>query len=571
MPKYIDDLEKEILDAIEKAKMDELLLKFDKLDRLSGSSGEKEGIDYITGKLEEYGVKYELNAFDSYLSNPISATLDVLGDNAMSLPAKTRSYSGNCEEGVEGELIYLSATGGILFDTTDIFWTREEVEGKIVISEGGGPQHVDKAAELGAVGLIHVWPSKEDVIHEMISTPVWGVPTPETKRLIPPLPEVSVKNSDGLKLIELAKKGTRVRISTHVKSAVTKLHLPVALIEGKTDEYVLLAGHIDSWHVGITDNAVGNALCLELARVFNKYKGKLERGVKIAWWPGHSNGRYAGSTWYSDNKFADLKKNCVAYINSDSPGSKNGVIPIVRSTLLEKDGFFEDIVREVADCEPEWGFPIRAGDNSLWGTYIPFHVMLRDKPAPENADAHVGGSGGGWWWHSEQDTYDKADLEILLRDAKINASFVYRLAQTKVLPVDFVGFVNKIEDILAPMIKSSLKMFDFSDVTAKLAELRSVFEKLDAAKTSDFSKLNQLYKSVGGRLAALVYTTVSPYYHDVAYDLKPMHGLYRVSVLTEKNTTPDDLLFYLTDFVRQKNRFCSEIDEAIVQIENYLS
>ena len=39
---------------------------------------------------------------------------------------------------------------------------------------------------------------------------------------------------------------------------------------------------------------------------------------------------------------------CVAYINADSPGSRFGVIPLVRSTLSEKPGYFEDAVRDVA-------------------------------------------------------------------------------------------------------------------------------------------------------------------------------------------------------------------------------
>ena len=50
--------------------------------------------------------------------------------------------------------------------------------------------------------------------------------------------------------------------------------LPVATIPG-TDEpekYFLVGGHLDSWYVGTTDNATGNAAMLELARVLNLHK-----------------------------------------------------------------------------------------------------------------------------------------------------------------------------------------------------------------------------------------------------------------------------------------------------------
>ncbi len=64
---------------------------------------------------------------------------------------------------------------------------------------------------------------------------------------------------------------------------------------------MLIAGHFDSWHLGATDNATGNVACLELARVLYAQRDRLQRGVRIAWWPGHSNGRYTGSTWYVDH------------------------------------------------------------------------------------------------------------------------------------------------------------------------------------------------------------------------------------------------------------------------------
>jgi aminopeptidase YwaD len=269
---YFDPTEQKILSSIHPANMDEVLKKFDTIDRLSGSQGELEAIRFVTDKLTSYGISFEEHVFSSYLSNPISASLSVLGENPVSIPAKTRAFSANCPEGVEGVLVYAPAKGGIQFDTAVIPWTRVQVEGKIIISEGGGPQHRDRAAELGALGLIHVWPSGEDVIHEMTASPVWGVPTPETARLLPAIPEISVKKADGERLIAWAKeKRIRVRLTAVLEAGVKTLHLPVASIPGKTEDYVLLAGHIDSWYVGVTDNAVGNALCLELARVFKEH------------------------------------------------------------------------------------------------------------------------------------------------------------------------------------------------------------------------------------------------------------------------------------------------------------
>jgi Zn-dependent M28 family amino/carboxypeptidase len=85
---------------------------------------------------------------------------------------------------------------------------------------------------------------------------------------------------------------------------------------------VLVHGHYDSWDVGIGDNATGDSTLLELARVLWTHRDALRRSVKIAWWPGYSTGRYAGSTWFVDAFVLELDRNCLARINCDSPGCR---------------------------------------------------------------------------------------------------------------------------------------------------------------------------------------------------------------------------------------------------------
>ena len=71
---------------------------------------------------------------------------------------------------------------------------------------------------------------------------------------------------------------------------------------------MLLHGHYDLWDVGVGDNATGDACMLEVARTLWGIRDKLERSVRIAWWPGHSTGRFAGSTWYADTFGRDLAR-----------------------------------------------------------------------------------------------------------------------------------------------------------------------------------------------------------------------------------------------------------------------
>jgi len=42
----------------------------------------------------------------------------------------------------------------------------------------------------------------------------------------------------------------------------------------------------------------------------------------MAWWAGHSTGRYGGSAWFADTFAQDLAENCVIQMNCDSPGCR---------------------------------------------------------------------------------------------------------------------------------------------------------------------------------------------------------------------------------------------------------
>ena len=62
--------------------------------------------------------------------------------------------------------------------------------------------------------------------------------------------------------------------------------------------------------------------CSDGVRITSGRKLFSRRSVRIAWWPGHSTGRYAGSTWFADKFAIDLDENCVLQVNCDSPGCR---------------------------------------------------------------------------------------------------------------------------------------------------------------------------------------------------------------------------------------------------------
>ncbi|PYT13023.1 MAG: peptidase M28, partial [Acidobacteria bacterium] len=112
--------------------------------------------------------------------------------------------------------------------------------------------------------------------------------------------------------------------------------------------------------------ATGDAALLELARVFTRNRGKLRRSLRVCWWPGHSHGRYAGSTWFADEFAMDLRRNCIAQLNIDSPGCRDATEYMEDVMWMqEADGFCKGVIRSVTGKYSRGKRPLRAGDYSF--------------------------------------------------------------------------------------------------------------------------------------------------------------------------------------------------------------
>src|SRR5262249_9717735 len=150
-----------------------------------------------------------------------------------------------------------------------------------------------------------------------------------------------------------------------------------------SDEFVLLHGHLDSWHEGVGDNATGDATMLELARVFSQHRDKLARSLRIAWWSGHSHGRYAGSTWVSDAFGIALARDRVAQVNCDSPGCRWAETFNELTCMSEAEPLVHAAIEQIAGITPEPERPPRAGDYSFNGIGITSFYMLSSTMSDE--------------------------------------------------------------------------------------------------------------------------------------------------------------------------------------------
>jgi N-acetylated-alpha-linked acidic dipeptidase len=396
-------------EAVSAERLREHLEVFSTLFRDSGSEDERKAARYVVETVRGYDVEAEILEFDSLISWPLEGKLtplDAEGREVEQIPVRTRSFGAQTPPGgIEAELVFVPFAapkqGEMIFSHRAVAgdYTGLDVAGKIVLTADGGPDGIRRAQERGAAGHIHIWPSDEDVIHEMIGTSVWGTPTPESAKRLPTIPVLGVKKADGDRLAErLAGGPVRVRLESNVRTEWMRLPLATATIPGTdgSGDFLLVGSHIDSWYEGITDNATGDAALIEMARVLAGQRSKLRRGVRFGWWPGHSTGRYSGSTWYADTHFRELRDHAVGYLNIDSPGVRESAIWDCRYNTGEIEAITAAVIEELSGQTPNIRRPLRSGDQSFLGVGLSslgaFRSITRTGRRSAVAPAPTGGT-----------------------------------------------------------------------------------------------------------------------------------------------------------------------------------
>src|SRR3989449_8287433 len=101
-------------------------------------------------------------------------------------------------------------------------------------------------------------------------------------------------------------------MTTRVRTGWTPIpHLVGELHGQREDRFLLVSGHVDSWHHGAMDNGTANATMLEVARLLAGRRDAPPPGVRFAFWAGHSPGRHARPPWYAGPARLDLPARCV--------------------------------------------------------------------------------------------------------------------------------------------------------------------------------------------------------------------------------------------------------------------
>ena len=405
--------------------------------RLSGTPEELEAFRYTQKQLRAAGCKTQLLMHDAFISLPGPASLALVqSGSSRAVPCVTHSFAASTA-GLEAAAVYAATPADL---------PATQAAGRIAVLDGlASPAGVQAGQAAGAAGLVFL--NRDPYVHEMIVSTVWGSPPADAMDRMPRIPVVSVAGRDADAVRTAVPGGqTRLRITASVDTGWRKTPLLVADLPGTVeDTFVMFTGHLDSWHRGAMDNGTANATMLEIARAMAKVRRY--RGVRFAFWSGHSHGRYSGSTWYADHYWHDLDAHCIAHVNVDSTGGKGSIINRHAYAMPETQGVADAVVRSLAGGRFEGQRIGRMGDQSFLGIGVPSLLMDISEQSGDSPEASRdfsvfsgGNTGGlGWWWHTTEDTPDKIDPALLERDSKIYLGIVHAFATSPVAPLDYTA------------------------------------------------------------------------------------------------------------------------------------
>jgi hypothetical protein len=285
--------------------------------------------------------------------------------------------------------------------------------------------------------------------------------------------------------------------------------------------------------------------------------------VRLAFWSGHSHGRYASSAWYADCHWHELHERCVCHVNIDSVGAKGASVLEEAPAMAETYGFGKQILEEVTGAELDYRRISRSSDQSFWGHGIPtlfatLSEQQRDDSETGAAMAQLLGAGAkggglGWWWHTTEDTGDKIDPDTLVRDARVYAETLWRLCTLHRLPFDYAATADELAQTLARYHTAANGQIDLERTRALALELgrelrAGLLERLDADRANDVLMV------LAHLLIPVNYTRSGPFEHDLALGTSPLPGLADAVALGQLDPAGSEVRFLRTRLERERNR-----------------
>ena len=561
-------------------------------EKLAGSDEEAKAVDTICARLRGYGFEPVVEEYDNYIGYPTRTEVRMGGAEGEPLEAVGVAFGGVTPP--EGSTFELQDVGH--GKATD--YATADVSGKAVLVRGIPTFGLVSAAlKRGAAAVVCVTDGPQR--HKMTLSPVWGSPATDAELArMPRLPVATVNKPDGERLaagIASAEAGeARVHIVAEHFEGWRRVRLPVLDIPGTEPEFVLLGSHYCTWFDGSTDNITANALLVEVARLMRARSAPRRYGLRLAWWPGHTHGRYSGSAVYADAHWRELRDRAILYFNVDSVGARDASLCLARNQMAEISDFsaamLDELVgplsrRDLERTKRQWKRPERSGDmtrpsrssdQSFWGvglTSLQIVSMLPDGH-PDRSPT-INGSGGAWWWHTDQETLDKIGPDILARDSDVHFRIIDAITTGKLLPLDVRVMARDIKGVLEEYDEAAAGRVDLQALWAASRDFEAAADEMAAyganagADARDALSYDRALLAVTRMINPVVYQAGSAFAQDPATKTRLLPGLAGLLDLAPAGS--DALKMQIIGLRRQVNRTVDALTQATRRIRQEIS
>ena len=546
------------LDSVSQAQLTEFNRTIARWTRLSGSQDEREAAAYVEDRLRAFGFAAQTIVHDAYISLPRAASLRVTAPESRNLPCITHSMGvPTGGHAVAAELVYAGKGSAEEYATAG-------AAGKVALVEGRAtPAHAVNATRAGVLGIVCI---SGRVAHEMCCSPIWGNPSEGTVGALPRVHLLSVNKADGEALRALCARGRiEIQFTAEVETGWTRTPIVIGdLAAGHAEAdgtFVLFSGHLDGWYLGAMDNGSANAAMLEVARVLAPDRAGFRRGLRLAFWSGHSHGRYSSSAWYADANWAELAERCVCHVNVDSLGGVDADT-FATNSMPETAPLGIRAVKEAANAILDAKRVGRNSDQSFLGAGVPSLL---------GSVSHQTDGSLGWWWHTPHDTLDKIDPARLVRDTRVFVRAISSLLEDPVLPLDYGAAARDLRKSLEDL-QQAAPDFDLAPAPAAAARLEALCDRLTRAAVdvkggAAARSINTCLRQVGRALIPAIYTSTGPFAHDPALETPFLPRLAAVRRLAALPAGGDEAKFLRVDLVRGRNAVTAAIQEACRHVE----
>lgn len=538
------------------------LSEFARWQKLAGTEEEALSLAYVRQELDSYGLKTTLLEHDAFISLP-GASWVKIGERRLTSITHSMGLPGG-EAGLTRRLVDLG-------DGSKAAFAAADVQGAIVLIDGmATPEMALRAGDAGAAGQIHISPHEH--LHEMCLSPVWGNPDRETAPRLPRTVAATVSKEDGGAIRDWLKSAPDLPVTIYADVDTGWRKIPILVADLRADNapadapFILFTGHHDTWYEGVMDNGSANATMMEVARLLAPRKGEMKRHLRLCFWSGHSQGRYAGSAWYADTHWHELERDCAVHVNVDSTGGVGNTNLSRAPSATELREVARDAVALYSGQTLEGRRMSRNADQSFWGIGVPsLFSILSEQPATTAGVRNA----LGWWWHTPQDRIDRIDPALLTRDTRIYLYTITRLVSDQTLPLDLVAQVKDLQETLSVLDLPDSHSVPLDALLHEAEALSDTLRSIQGTVLSDpvaGMRRDRLLMRVSRRLVPFEYTSGDRHAHDPALpiskwmSLEPLHRFAATAGGTEE--------FHLCHgpAIRAANRLLAAICDARADI-----